>query len=298
MASGGDIYGQARQLKERAVAAGMSEQDVKDLNIGAKIGRDREELVAKMAEALPFIEDAEKDQERAKKELIDAAGPNISQVAALDVEAETIREAKLLPEHEQTQDMYDTYYASNDLRYVNVNTAAKIAGERNSRDEPFYRRLGYGRLDITPSNGKLLRLVYLAGHPENPLGGETVITDGHVLMAMSIATAERQDQQRIQQSGMDPEKMFGNDRTVSFREMRPGQAMVQLDRGYVDQHGHVNPSNLADHLPTATDMAQRQRDAARRAKQLENVDEKFKAHTGNKLSDAIEQAFEDKSLAT
>lgn len=263
---------EARQLKDRAIKAGMSESEVKSLNIAAKVGRDEDELKAAMEAALPIIEAKEKT-------LNDTS---------LDVQADTIREAKLIPQHRDHESMYDVVYASNDLRYLCVNTQAQISKGMNLRGPDFYTRLGYGRVDAVAKDGKMIRLVYREGHPQNLRGGITDVRPNQILMAIPWKQWEANDAQRIEEAGLRPEVEYENDKQISYVGTgKVGTMTVEHDRAYTKAHGRITPDNIGDHLPKAGDRAARSAAVNRGNRRLEEVDRQMENLDGESLSDRI-----------
>lgn len=268
----------------------MEKEEVLALGINCKIGADEASLLNAMAKARPIIEEREKSAPPATKQ-------NTKQNTKLDVEAETLREARLLPEHESQSGQYDTWYADETLRYVFVNQSQKIGDKMNLRNPDFYRKMGYGHVDIKVSESKLLRLVWRPGHPQNPNGAEQIGNPNQVLMAISWATWVERDLDRIEKGGFNPELEYAGDRhitPVDIDTMPAGRGIVVPDNRYVKDHGHVTADNLPEHLPNAA--ARKRRDAVvNRGKQaLGEVNEMMESKSGKTLSDAIAEEFESR----
>ncbi len=213
----------------------------------------------------------------------EGAEPNVPQrsgaVPVPDVRADTIAEARFLPEDEQFDNLYKSYFASDDLVYVMVNPKPRIADRRNPCDVNFYLQEGYRKCDVQVPEGMFLKLIYREGHPEHPRGAESHMPPGKVLMAIPRLEHERKNRRRSRHDnpGLTPETQI---RDV---EMKAGQYLTMV----LDKKG-FKPGHADDIMATPAELAAHERRIERGAEKMRQLGQE----TGVDLEEAITRAAE------
>ena len=209
--------------------------------------------------------------------------PEVYEIPKIDVQAETIVEARILPEDEDIDALYNRVYAARDLHYVKVNPASTICDRRNPCDVSFYMRMGYRRVDQQPTKEKIVRLIYPKGHPDCPNGGEHDYPHPYVMMACTQVHYKRIMEQENRRTRMnnDVERHMDSMKVLSkqgqlVEDHTLGEFTISVGEGF----------NAGKNVESASALRARDQSIERGYQKMEELG----------ISQAIEQAVES-SLA-